>query len=585
MVVKRYERFQESQHILAPDQNHKRWVFLNIIAIVVGLIGSLISVAFHYLLDLFEIFFRNIFLPLVTINIGPYNLGYIILAVLGGVIVGFLTNKVSEESKGSGIGEVIESSVLARGKIKKKTPFIKAVTSATTVSTASAGREGPVALMGGSVGSFIGNTLKLNPQQIRLLIASGVAAAVAGTFNAPLGGAIFSLEVLFNGIGVFSSIPVFLASVVGAVVSSNIIGTEQLFAFEFAPELFHSSQYILIAIFGIIMGVVGFFWVSLFKIIAKQFHNRKINNYLKPILGAGIAGVIIMLYPSAGLLGTGYDGILKSLDGTIVPWLMIILGVLKMISTAFTIGSGNSGGVFGPSLYIGCMFGGVFGHILQYLFPSIVINNKIYMIIGMASMFAAAAQSPINMSIMIPELTKDFWLIPMIMLACGFSFLISWIFLNRSSIYTIKFELRGLKLKVGTLFILQDMSISELIKEPHIKIHKESTVKEFCEISQEYGFKNLPVMDMGKLLGIINIEDCMNISEEKWGQMTIEQLIRRNVPIINQFAKIQDAIDKMVEYNTKKLVVVQKRDTDLVVGLIDVEDISDMFKNLRKLLK
>lgn len=585
MAEEQFKRTQESQHILAPDQNYKRWVVLNAMAILVGLLGSFASVGFYYALEGMTYIVQNILLPFVSIEIGPYNLGYIIIAVIGGCIVGFITNKISNASKGSGIPEVIESAALNRGRIKPKTPLIKTLVSVTTISTSSAGREGPITLIGGGVGSFIGNKFNLKPQQIRLLIASGVSATVAGTFNAPLGGAIFSLEVLFNGIGIFSSIPVFLSSVIGAVVASNLVGTDELFAFAFAPELFNPSQYLLVALFGLIMGVIGFFWVFIFKFVANRFKLSKINAYLKPVLGAGLAGVLIMLNPNSGLLGTGYEGIIKALNDEFVPWMMIILGLLKMLSTATTIGSGNSGGVFGPSLYIGCMFGGAIGYLYQLMFPGLVQNYKLYMVIGMAALFAAAAQSPINMSIMIPELTKDFWLIPSIMLACGMSFLISWILLKRSSIYTIKLELKGLRFKVGSLFILQNMSINELIREPDIKIQKNTSVEEFWELTKDYGLKNLPVMDGEDVVGIVSKSDCESIEKERRDNVTIGDVMSTNIAIIDQFAKIQDAVDKMIEYNTKALVIVEKNDPKMVMGLIDVDDISVMFENLKYLLR
>lgn len=567
-----------TQHILAPYVEGRRWLLINFLAIIIGILGGAGAVIFKYTIILFNYLFFNVFFPLFNFRIGNYDMGYIIIAAIGAVLVGIISNKLKVDVKGSGIPPVIENSALKRGRIPFSVVPTKIVASAITIASSSGGQEGPITMIGGGIGSYIGNKLKLRPYEIRLLIACGVAAGVGGLFNVPLGGAIFALEILFNGFGIFSSIPVFLASVLGAVFSWIFFGTQPAITVSFAQSLVNPSQYILIAIFGLIFGFIGFFWVKFFYFIRKLFSTKKLNQYIRPIAGAAIAGIIIGFFPKMGIIGTGYTGINLALSSQIVPWMMLLLGFLKMISTATTIGSDNSAGIFGPSLYLGCMFGGLIGIIFQYILPNVVQDPSIYMIIGMAAMFAASAQSPLNMSIMIPEMTKNFWLMPAIMLACGMSFIVSWLIFNRSSIYTLKLEQKDIKLKVGSIYLLQNLSIDEVLTQISIKISSNTTLQDFFDQFQNYHTDQFPVIEDGKIAGIMYRRDLAKFQKDDWKNHTIKEVMMKHFHTIDNFAKLQDAMDLMVQENVESLVVVLKNDPSLILGIIKERDIRQVFQ-------
>ncbi len=571
----------DSQHVLAPYREGRRWILINSLASFIGVLGGLSAVLLHYLIEWLSYLFGFILQFFAGVQVLNFNLGHILIAVIGSLIVGFLTHKISKESKGSGIPKVIESAALNRGKMPLKLGPIKLISSALTISTVSAGKEGPISQIGAWFGSIIGNKLKLRPYEIRLLIASGVAAGVAGTFNTPLGGAFFSLEVLFNGFGIFSSIPVFIASAIGAVTSSMFLGTETAFTHEFHQAIFNPNEYFLIAIFGIAFGLIGYGWIKFLTFFKNFFERLNTYPYLKPVIGSFLTGIIIMIFPNFGLIGTGYSGINSALDLELFPVLMILLGFLKMTATALTIESDNSGGLFGPSLYIGCMFGGVIGYIFQLFIPSWVNDYTIYMILGMAAMFASSAQSPINMSIMIAEMTKNFWLAPAVMLACGFSFATSWLLFDRSSIYSIKVGKEGKKLKVGTLFLLQNLSIDEILGESYLKMSSNIPINMAHDILSNYQKNKVPVVDQGKLVGMISLKYLEKFPKEDWENHTVKEIMSTDIPRIDHFAKLQDALDLMVEKGTKSLVVTFRNDPNLAMGVIRRTDIEDVFANIK----
>jgi CIC family chloride channel protein len=208
----------------------KRWLLIDLLGIVVGVLGGLGAVLFRYIIKYVQIFFFEIILPLITIQVGGYNLGYIFLPVIGALIIGPLIVKFAKETKGHGVPEVLEAVALREGNIRKRVAFFKIGVSAITIgSGGSAGREGPIAQIGSTIGSYIGQIFNLDPQQKKLLVVCGLSAGIAGTFNAPLGGAIFGMEILLRGIGIFNAMPVILASVVGVAVSAAILGQETAF--------------------------------------------------------------------------------------------------------------------------------------------------------------------------------------------------------------------------------------------------------------------------------------------------------------------------------------------------------------------
>ncbi|GAH83135.1 unnamed protein product, partial [marine sediment metagenome] len=245
------------------------------------------------------------------------------------------------------------------------------VSAITIGSGGSAGREGPIAQIGSTVGSYIGNIFKLEPQQKKLLVVCGLSAGIAGTFNAPLGGAIFGMEILLRGIGIFNAMPVILASVVGVAVSASFLGQET--AFHLSDIVLWKPQELpLFLLLGVIFGLISVIWVKVFYGSETIFEKIKIPESLKMGVGGLLTGVLIMFFPVYGIAGVGYEGIDLALAGSLAIGFAFLLGAIKILATSFTIGSGGSGGIFAPSLFIGAMFGVGFGGLFKLAFPLLV---------------------------------------------------------------------------------------------------------------------------------------------------------------------------------------------------------------------
>jgi CIC family chloride channel protein len=203
----------------------KRWIVLDILGGVAGLAGGLGAIVFRIMIDLNNRLFFGSLLPHISSDVGGFNLAIILLPALGGLIVGPLIQRFAPETKGNGVPEVIEAIALKGGRIRKRVAFLKVIVSSITIgSGGSAGREGPIGQIGATIGSFLGDTFGLEAQDTKLLVVCGLSSGIAGTFNAPLGGALFGLEVLYRGIGLFSAMPAILASVIGATVAASYLG-------------------------------------------------------------------------------------------------------------------------------------------------------------------------------------------------------------------------------------------------------------------------------------------------------------------------------------------------------------------------
>ncbi|MHA1202532.1 MAG: chloride channel protein [Candidatus Heimdallarchaeaceae archaeon] len=555
----------------------KRWLLIDLLGIVVGILGGLGAVLFRFIIKYVQIFFFEIILPLITIQVGGYNLGYVFLPVIGALIIGPLIVKFAKETKGHGVPEVLEAVALREGNIRKRVAFFKIGVSAITIgSGGSAGREGPIAQIGSTIGSYIGQIFNLEPQQKKLLVVCGLSAGIAGTFNAPLGGAIFGMEILLRGIGIFNAMPVILASVVGVAVSAAILGQET--AFHLSDIVLWKPQELpLFLLLGVIFGLISVIWVKVFYGSETIFEKMKIPESLKMSVGGLLTGVLIMFFPIYGIAGVGYEGIDLALAGSLAIGLAFLLGAIKILATSFTIGSGGSGGIFAPSLFIGAMFGVGFGGLFKLAFPSLVEQTYTYGLAGMAALFAGAAQAPFNVIFMIPEMSNDYALMPPIMLASFTSFFVTWLFLKGSSIYTIKLQRRGINIKMGSPYILDLVDAKEVMTEKVVEIGAEMPLSILELYNLEHHHTGYPVTKDGKLVGIVTMNDIPNEGMDT-KNLTVADIMSKTVITVNPDNKIKEVLEKMNEHKVGRLPVVKNDEPDLIVGIITRQDVFEAIR-------
>ncbi|OYT61452.1 MAG: hypothetical protein B6U69_03590 [Thermofilum sp. ex4484_15] len=559
----------------------RNWAIVTALAAVVGVAGGLGAIIFRIMIGLNRaLFFGNLLKYFPSVSIYGYNPFIIIIPALGGLIVGPIVNRIAPETKGHGVPEVMEAVHLKGGLIRKRIALVKiAVSSVTIGSGGSAGREGPIAQIGAAIGSLIAQLLNLPPKYRRLLVVCGLASGIAGTFNAPLGGALFGLEIFYRGVEAFDAVPVILASVVGTAVATAYLGPTPAFTVKGLSLKFSALELPFYFLLGIVFGILAVIWVKFFYLIEDLFEKLRIKNSLKPALGGLIVGVLGAAFPTYGIMGVGYEGINAALAHRFPLITLLTLGLIKLIATSFTIGSGGSGGVFAPSLYIGTMLGGALGYTFYQLFPGLIREPLAYSLAGMAALFAGASQAPLTLMIMIPEMCNNYAILPSLMVSCTTSFFVAHAFLKGSSIYTIKLERRGVNIKVGRPLILDSISVGEVMARKVVTVRPDMPLSALELLVNETNHTGFPVVDNDKLEGMITINDVIKVPTKLRGKLKVKDILpKRKLVVTYPDESLSIALDKMYKERLDRLPVVSRSDPNKLIGIISENDIINAYR-------
>ena len=553
----------------------KRFLYVDMLGVISGVVGGIGAVLFREMIKINRIIFFSVILSMMNFHINGLNLGVIFLPAIGGLIVGPLVYKFAPEAKGHGVPEVMEAVRLYRGKIRKRVALVKILASSITIgSGGSAGREGPIAQIGASFGSLLGDLLKVSGRERKLLVVSGLSAGIAGTFNAPLGGAIFGLEIMFGGLTLTNAIAIILAAAIGAAIVEMVYGPYP--AFYAPPSLTFTNPIELIFYFllGLFFGFVAIFWVKLFYLFEDFYARLRVKSFLKVAIGGLFTGLIGFIYYEYGILGVGYEGIDMVLLGEISFSLLLILGTLKMLATANTIGSGGSGGVFAPSLYIGTMYGGALGLIFHAMFPHIVEQPFTYSLVGMGALFAATAHAPLSMIIMIPEMSNDYSLLLPMMVACSTSYIISKTLMGDSNIYTIKLKRKGVRLLLPEdLSVFEILKVKEFMTKDVITVPPDITLEKVYNLIKETHHDCYPVVKDDELLGVITSDDILNVPFHMLSKCTVRDVMRRKYVYVFSDDSVRKAIELMRFEATGKILVVSRDNPRKLIGMVTKTDI------------
>ncbi|MFV1965782.1 MAG: chloride channel protein [Pirellulaceae bacterium] len=355
-----------------------------------------------------------------------------VVPAIGGLLSGWLVFTYAPEAEGHGTDAVIKAFHREGGVIRPRVAFIKAVASSLTIgSGGSAGREGPVAQIAATIGSYVATKLKLSEQDRREFLIAGVAAGIGSIFRSPLGGAFFAVEVMYrDDIETQSIMPATVAAITGYSIYSWVAGSSTVFT---TPGLAFISpvELVPLTVFAVACAIVGIVYTKVFYGTKERIFDRiTIPARFKPAIGGLLVGAIAYFFPA--VLGSSYGWLQQAINGNLPIVIMAMLLVAKIVATSLTIGSGGSGGVFAPSLVIGGMLGGIFGEAMHVLAPELVTQPEIYVMIGMATFFTGVANVPIATTIMISEMTGSYkLLVPLI-----FSGVIVHLLAKRWSIYT-----------------------------------------------------------------------------------------------------------------------------------------------------
>jgi len=426
-------RVAELRSSFLPEQNQ-----LIVLAVVVGVLTGFGSVGFVKVLEAISDFARERVRAGLGL-FGPADL--VLLPALGGLVAGPVVYHLAREARGHGVPEVMTALATAGGRIRLRVVLVKIVASAFTIGFGGvAGREGPMIQIGSTLGSATGQLARLPTRHIRTLVACGAAGGIAATFNAPIAGAIFSVEVLMGRLAA-DFLLVLLTSLTSCMVARAYLGNYPAFVAP-AYELMSAVELPLYVVLGILAGFGAMLFVRLLYRTEEWFDRWSFPDYLKPAVGGLMVGILLRFFPE--IYGTGFPAMEAALWVRISWWLLASLFVAEMLGNCATLGSGGSGGVFAPSLYMGAMLGGAYGTAVHALLPATTGGSGAYAMVGMAAFFAAAAKAPTTSILILFEMTNDYRIILPLMAATVASVTLSHRMLPQN-IYTLKLHRRGIR--------------------------------------------------------------------------------------------------------------------------------------------
>ncbi|MGN7612511.1 chloride channel protein [Magnetococcales bacterium HHB-1] len=549
-------------------------IVLSLIAIVIGIIVGYGAILFRRLIELFQHAFMGD---------GGENVGQIVAAlewwqillipVIGGALVGPLVHFFFPGSRGHGVPEVMAAVALKGGKMPLKDGLGKMLACSLSIgSGGSVGREGPVVHLGATLASWFGTRLHMSKRHMRTMVGCGGAAGIAASFNAPIAGVMFALEVILGDYGLATFSPIVLSSVVATVIARLHLGDFPAFIV---------PHYTLVSVWeipayvglGVLCGLTGIiFMKTLFK--AEDLAAKlPIPVYLRPIFGGFVLGCIAITFPQ--IMGVGYDTMNAALLEQLAGPIMLILVVIKILATSVTLGSGFSGGVFTPSLFLGAMVGGGFGTYAHALFPAISAGSGAYALVGMGAMAASVLGAPISSILILFELTGDY----RIMLALMVSSIVATLVINqvyRDSVYTKALRKKNIDLRAGRESnILRQITVSAVMRKDFEVIPDTMPLRRFKEIisfSKDESF--IVVDDQGNLKGVVSFQDMREVafSEDLEDLVLVRDIASRDVITVTPLDNLFDAFRRMGSADAEQLPVVAANNTREVLGVITNHD-------------
>ncbi len=555
--------------------------------VLIGIIAGLGSIVFHYLCMLGMHFFMDMlagYRPpspagehhLLTPTVTPFRrYMLLILPALGGIFSGWLVYTFAPEAEGHGTDAAIDAYHNKGGFIRSRVPFIKTIASAVTLTTGgSGGREGPIAQIGAGFGSFLASRLKLTERERRIMMAAGIGAGVGSIFRAPLAGALFASEVLYRDPEFEPEviIPAGISSVVAYCEFCLVFGWGSLFTapgFVFRNPL-ELGPYIVLA--GVLVGT-GYLYVKSFYGVTHMFQRFKMPNHLKPALGGLLTGSIGFFFPHTLSFGYGYvQRALDDLAGVSILFLLT-LGIGKILTTSFSIGSGGSGGVFGPSVVIGGAMGGLVGKIFNKLMPTVVTQPGAFIIVGMAGFFAGVSNTPISTIIFVSEMTASYHLLLPSLLVCSLAYLGS----TRWTIFHNQVHSKiNSPAHAGDFFvdILQTFRVGDLMEHvyPVQLIAQEMPFAEFKKMFSQTKQHYFPVKNRaGQLVGIFSSTDIRAVlfSMEIEHLVVMNDIARTDIITTTPAEDLNTVLQKFTDRNIDSLPVVAEADATQLLGMLD----------------
>jgi chloride channel protein, CIC family len=550
--------------------------FMLVMAVVIGLLSGLCNYAFRMTIEFFEWAVMEQGLHLLGVSYDHWTWGRLLVfvfPVIGGLLLIPFGIFFAKDMR-YGFARFLEHVNLRGAKIPLRTIFTRGAASAITIGTGgSAGQEGPIAQIGGAVGSQFGQAFRVSGDHLKVLVACGVSGGVAATFNAPIAGVFFAAEiVLLSSFQLSSFTYIVVASGMSTVVSRALLGNIPAFAVPHYTLASHWELFFYVAL-GMIIGVLAAGFIEIHGRIKDAFDRLRMHRLAKPVFGGLLVGILGIGFPQ--VFGNGYQFMERVLHGDGVWYLLAALVLMKALATSITLGSGLPGGLFAPSLYIGAVTGGAFGKLVAMLFPALSISPGAFALVGMGAFLSAATHAPMTAIFLLFEMTASYEVIIPIMLSCVIGTSIARR-IKKDSLDTLELSRAGIDLEAGKeRNIMKSIKVGEvMVRNPEV-LPENMTLGQFAEYITGTRHTNFPLVDSeGRLTGIISVQDFLGVVFEKdlMDLVVIKELATLDVITVIEDDDLDGAMRRIGHRNIEQLPVVAGEGSRRLVGIISRRD-------------
>ncbi len=570
-------------------------VYLCLLALVVGIVGGLGAVVFrgliafvHNLLflgTLSVVYDSSLFTPA-----SPWGVLVVLVPVVGAIGVTFIVTNFAPEAKGHGVPEVMDAIYYNRGVIRPIVAVAKSLASALSIgSGAAVGREGPIIQIGSAFGSTLGQVIRMSMGQRIILVAAGAGAGIAATFNTPIGGVLFATELMMPEISVNTFLPVAIATGTATFIGRLFFGDRPAFDVPanlatLPTELKSVAILVLYVVLGALIGVAAAVFVRGLHWFEDLF-DKIPGNYLRHILGMLLVGLLLYALMRWGghyyVEGVGYATIQATLTSQLNgAWFLLLLYVCKLLATSLSLGSGSSGGIFSPSLFMGATLGGAFAGLLHAIFPGLPISVPAFAMVGMGTMVGSATGAAMTSVAMVFEMTRDYDIVlPMVLaVAVGLG---TRRLLSRENIYTMKLVRRGHpipKALHANMFLVR--TAAAVMNRDFLLVDEGESFAKILQLPDGLsGLRHVVVTRGNLIVGVLRVNtDLRRTVSAAGADVPMGALARRNFTIVRQNAVMFDVIARLWRRHAVMGVVVDATGVPRrhnVVGVITKENVAD----------
>lgn len=497
----------------------------------------------------------------------------LLVPVVGSLGMGYLLYRFFPDARGSGVPQTKAALYARGGRISLATVFGKFFcTSATLASGIPLGREGPAVQVGAGIASVLGRKLGLRPEKVKALIPVGAAAAIAAAFNTPLAAVLFALEEVVGDMHAPVLGSVVLASATSWAMLRLLLGNDPLFQVP-QYQLVHPGEFAIYAVLGVTGGFVSVAFTKLLLWMREKFLKfPKKTVWFQPVAGGVLVGVMGWFVPQ--LLGVGYKHVGEVLNGRMAFKLMLLLLVLKLVAVATSYASGNAGGIFGPSLFLGAMLGGIVGTIAQHFLPGYVASPGAYALVGMGTAFAGIVRAPMTSVVMIFEITRDYAVIVPLMISNLISLFISSRF-QRQPIYEVLAHQDGIHLPTAETRQQEGQRQAvQAMRDATEVLNAEMTVMQALEETKSSEFHSWPLCDDRGVIGVISLQSLKQSNNDGFANKRLHELVDpHDFPHVHEDHSLSMALDRMGASHLDVLPVVSRANLHKLEGIVTLPDV------------